>query len=199
MRVIDLALKGGPTFQVMLDRLKENGIEAVISRDQDGRAFGITFVDHVGKCVFKGSDIGKSYSLAAISDRLGDCSKENMAFLKILESSTNLNAKPGIVLGYWQCLGVTICESFAMGYQTFLVGRRGTPLSSYCLATGPIVDFIQKQLHGSRSGSSVLGLSPVTELKGILALMIEPVEEYNAQPGELLREARKKKRKPRHY
>jgi len=44
---------------------KEN-ISVVLRQNKDGLVYGITFVDHKGKCVFNGSEIGKAYSAKAI-------------------------------------------------------------------------------------------------------------------------------------
>jgi hypothetical protein len=50
-------------FQKML---KENGIQVIFRQNDEGRLYGVTFVDHLSKAVFNGSDLGKSYSAASL-------------------------------------------------------------------------------------------------------------------------------------
>ncbi|SCW37981.1 relaxase/mobilization nuclease domain-containing protein [Mucilaginibacter sp. NFR10] len=47
-------------------RLKEDGIQVIFRQNDDGRLYGITFVDHGSKSVFNGSDLGKKYSAATL-------------------------------------------------------------------------------------------------------------------------------------
>lgn len=54
-------------FQLALYR---NEVYASVSRNDAGRIYGVTFVDHDQKVVFKGSDLGKGYSATAICERL---------------------------------------------------------------------------------------------------------------------------------
>ena len=50
--------------------LYEKGMGIVCSVNEQGFLYGITYVDHHTKCVFKGSDLGKQYSAAIIRERL---------------------------------------------------------------------------------------------------------------------------------
>jgi hypothetical protein len=52
-------------FQKML---KESGVQVIFRQNDEGRLYGITFVDHQSKTVFNGSDLGKSYSAASLSN-----------------------------------------------------------------------------------------------------------------------------------
>lgn len=47
-------------------KLKADGIQVIFRQNEEGRLYGITFVDHGSKAVFNGSDLGKSYSAAAL-------------------------------------------------------------------------------------------------------------------------------------
>jgi hypothetical protein len=51
------------------DRLKKDGIDLVIRQNADGVIYGLTYVDHIKKTVFNGSDLGKAYSARAILER----------------------------------------------------------------------------------------------------------------------------------
>ncbi|MEP0714053.1 MAG: hypothetical protein ABJC55_19210, partial [Algoriphagus sp.] len=44
--------------------------------NQEGRLYGITFVDHRTKCVFNGSALGKNYSAKGLMDRIGTQSEK---------------------------------------------------------------------------------------------------------------------------
>ncbi|QQL50168.1 relaxase/mobilization nuclease domain-containing protein [Mucilaginibacter ginkgonis] len=52
-------------FQKML---KEEGIQVIFRQNEEGRLYGITFVDHGSKSVFNGSDLGKNYSAATLTN-----------------------------------------------------------------------------------------------------------------------------------
>jgi len=68
--VIDLALlQGGRGLPDVTASLKSAGLDVVIRKNKDGVIYGITYVDHRGKVVFNGSDLGKGYSAKAILER----------------------------------------------------------------------------------------------------------------------------------
>lgn len=48
--------------------LIEHGINLVIRRNQNGRLYGISFVDHNKRTVYNGSHLGKQYSTNAIDE-----------------------------------------------------------------------------------------------------------------------------------
>lgn len=67
---VDMALKGkGITLNRLADDLSTKGIDLVIRRNEDGFVYGLTYVDHVSKYVFNGSDLGKNYSAKTIQER----------------------------------------------------------------------------------------------------------------------------------
>jgi len=49
--------------------LHEKGIQVVFRQNDEGRLYGVTFVDHQSKSVFNGSDLGKQYSAGMLADR----------------------------------------------------------------------------------------------------------------------------------
>jgi hypothetical protein len=49
--------------------LKREGIDLVLRQNKDGLIYGLTYVDHVKKVVFNGSELGKAYSAKAILER----------------------------------------------------------------------------------------------------------------------------------
>lgn len=50
--------------------LEQEPITPVFRRSADGQLFGITYIDHQHKVIFNGSELGKSYSAKAVSERL---------------------------------------------------------------------------------------------------------------------------------
>ncbi|MGB4398908.1 MAG: relaxase/mobilization nuclease domain-containing protein [Daejeonella sp.] len=48
--------------------LQQKGIEVIYRKNDQGRLYGVTFVDHKSKVVFNGSDLGKAYSAAGLSN-----------------------------------------------------------------------------------------------------------------------------------
>jgi len=72
---IDYALLKRPTMALpeLIADLNKERISTVIRQNKDGVIYGITYVDHKTKCVFNGSDLGKSYSAKMILER---CSKK---------------------------------------------------------------------------------------------------------------------------
>ena len=71
--VIDLFdAKGGRTLNDFTAYMADNKIYPVIRQNDDGRIYGITFIDNLTKCVFNGSTLGKQYSAPGILDRFRD-------------------------------------------------------------------------------------------------------------------------------
>ncbi|MBX2956177.1 MAG: relaxase/mobilization nuclease domain-containing protein [Cyclobacteriaceae bacterium] len=51
-------------------RLRKERIRVLFRKNDEGRYYGITFVDNMTRVVFNGSDLGKAYSAKAITERL---------------------------------------------------------------------------------------------------------------------------------
>lgn len=68
---VDWAMQSRPeTLGELAKLLQEDHIDLVIRRNEQGRVYGITYVDHEKKSVFNGSDLGKEYSAKRILERL---------------------------------------------------------------------------------------------------------------------------------
>lgn len=68
---LDDCLSQSPSsMKELTEQLKQKNIYTVLRQNAEGRLFGITFVDNQNKVVFNGSDLGKSYSAAALQSRL---------------------------------------------------------------------------------------------------------------------------------
>jgi hypothetical protein len=77
IQCIDSAFSGksvipGDSF---IKALKVEGIHVVFRQNEEGRVYGITFVDNRTRVVFNGSDLGKPYSAKAITERLTNLSE----------------------------------------------------------------------------------------------------------------------------
>jgi hypothetical protein len=67
---IDNVLLGPLSKAQFQKELHEKGIQVILRQNEEGRLYGVTFVDHRSKSVFNGSDLGKPYSAAILTDRL---------------------------------------------------------------------------------------------------------------------------------
>ncbi|WP_317127581.1 MULTISPECIES: conjugal transfer protein MobB [unclassified Chryseobacterium] len=65
---IDNALKVSLHEKDFVEKLKSVGVNTVIRRNEGGRIYGITFIDHNTQTVWNGSNLGKGYSAAVFSD-----------------------------------------------------------------------------------------------------------------------------------
>jgi hypothetical protein len=59
----------GQNFHDFIKYLQKEEIQLVIRQNEQGRIYGITYVDHKTKCVHNGSDLGKPYSANQIQER----------------------------------------------------------------------------------------------------------------------------------
>lgn len=67
---VDLILLGrNVSLSDLAMQLGKEGIEMVFRKSEQGQLYGITYVDHLSKCVLNGSDLGKHYSAKQIEER----------------------------------------------------------------------------------------------------------------------------------
>ena len=59
------------TLDRLVPVLEKKGINAVMRKSDAGLLYGLTFVDHVTRCVFNGSALGRNYSAKAVLERCG--------------------------------------------------------------------------------------------------------------------------------
>jgi len=68
---IDRVLSQHPkSLPELIALLEKKNVVSVLRQSEDGRIYGITFVDNQNKSVFNGSEIGKSYSVAGLLKQL---------------------------------------------------------------------------------------------------------------------------------
>lgn len=68
--------------------LKKQNIEVAFRTNEQGRTYGITYIDHGKKTVFNGSDLSKAYSAKALMERFATTDK-----LKVKPQQTSLLSK----------------------------------------------------------------------------------------------------------
>lgn len=77
---ISKAKSESTTKEQFINKLKENNIDVLLRINDEGKLYGVTFIDHTNKIAFNGSRIGKEYSANAINDwfeSLKDSGKNN--------------------------------------------------------------------------------------------------------------------------
>lgn len=84
---IDMALlRSYLQLTEFINVMQKAGIYTLLRQNDEGRIYGITYVDNVNKCVFNGSDLGKNYSVNAIQDRCKQLTdKDKISELQPLE------------------------------------------------------------------------------------------------------------------
>ncbi|WP_296944976.1 hypothetical protein [uncultured Dysgonomonas sp.] len=74
--------------------LREKGIDLVLRRNDEGRIYGATFIDHNQRVVLNGSRLGKEFSANVLNERFADNSpREDMQTPKP-SIATNQSAEP---------------------------------------------------------------------------------------------------------
>lgn len=68
---IDWIMHNPPkNMEAFKEALKKEKITLVIRQNEEGRIYGLTYVDHNTRSVFNGSEIGKEYSAQALQEKL---------------------------------------------------------------------------------------------------------------------------------
>lgn len=73
--------------------LHEKGIQVVFRQNDEGRLYGVTFVDHKSKSVFNGSDLGKNYSASMLAERFIFAVTKDKPVIEKATNSQNSNIK----------------------------------------------------------------------------------------------------------
>ncbi|OJY89384.1 MAG: hypothetical protein BGP14_05635 [Sphingobacteriales bacterium 44-15] len=69
---IEWAMQSGPrSLSELAKLLKKEQVDLVIRRNEQGRVYGMTYIDHQKKTVFNGNDLDKMYSAKRMLERLG--------------------------------------------------------------------------------------------------------------------------------
>lgn len=65
-----IKLKTSNSLTGLKKNLRSNGILLVERRSDAGKVYGLTYIDNYSKCVFNGSELGKSFSAKAVLEQL---------------------------------------------------------------------------------------------------------------------------------
>lgn len=68
--VIDYTLRRRLSKEAFIKALADKGVFVLFRENEEGRVYGVTFVDNQNKVVFNGSDLGKAYGARAILEQL---------------------------------------------------------------------------------------------------------------------------------
>lgn len=91
-----LARHPGQSLDTLANSLKKDRIQLILRQNAQGLVYGITYVDHTSKCVFNGSDLGKSYSANALRER---CDPKQVLMQELKQSqSIPSNQEPAPLL-----------------------------------------------------------------------------------------------------
>ena len=68
--IISNAMKNIKSKEGFINQLHENGLDVVFRKNDTGRIYGVTFIDHKSKTVFNGSRLGKDFSANVFNELL---------------------------------------------------------------------------------------------------------------------------------
>lgn len=223
MLTIDKVLNKTSDKESFLKMLRAENISANFKSNEDGFVYGITFIDKTTCCFFNGSDIGKGYGAKGILERLQYGSSEqndyNRKFVKKLISETDFSKDFKAVLAGWIQSGALV-QAFESekGNIFFKIGHIHTNQASFLPAdekmtryfqankydfskANTIVDFVLKKItHSGKSFRSQDDWHQIlsslgSTISNMLQQLWEPTYDSSSQPYELLREARKRRRR----
>ena len=65
--------------------MQKKHVSVLFRKNEEGRVFGVTYVDHKNHTVFNGSDLGKAYSATGLLERISSTSqlKNNLLQIKV--------------------------------------------------------------------------------------------------------------------
>jgi hypothetical protein len=71
LKAVSDAKQTSPNESEFRAKLKEQGIDVLFRRNDEGRIYGATFIDHTTRTVLNGSRLGKDYSANVFNDLYG--------------------------------------------------------------------------------------------------------------------------------
>ena len=95
---ISTALKQD-TRQEFLQALSKKGITAMFYENAAGVIYGVTYIDHTSRTVFKGSALGKEYSASVINRQYGVVLSGKEEEVPVLHPTEPETKEPGLVEG----------------------------------------------------------------------------------------------------
>lgn len=222
VRTVDKMLEQPTDNASFIAALKAENIIADFKKNEEGYIYGITYIDKTTCCFFNGSDVGKSYSAKAILERLQTGTPKQNAFNKDfagrLLAETDFSKDFKDVLTGWMRSGAFV-KAFDAGDGAirYKIGHISTDPASFLPANDKMNRYLQANRLGVHQANTLADfvltrLFPAGQFhqntdwknilpsleKGFASLLQQlwkPAYSSQSQPIELLREARKKKRK----
>lgn len=71
-KIVSRALVTAQNESVFRRKLQSSNIDLVLRRNDEGRIYGATFIDHNNRCVLNGSRLGKEYSANALNEKFSN-------------------------------------------------------------------------------------------------------------------------------
>lgn len=225
-RTIDKALAGASDKQSFIALLKGENIIADFKTNDEGFIYGITFIDKTTCCFFNGSDIAKGYGAKYILDRLQSGSPKqnafNRGFVDKLFVETDFSKGFKEILTGWVRSGALV-RAFATEDEItrYKIGHVTTEPASFLPANEKMTRYFQANRLGVHQANTIVDfvftrLFPTgkfhsatddltdalqnleRDFTSLLHKLWEPIYGNAAQPVELQREARKKKKRRHH-
>jgi hypothetical protein len=71
-RTVSGALATSQDEREFRKKLQSSNIDLVLRRNDEGRIYGVTFIDHNNRCVLNGSRLGKEFSANVLNEKFND-------------------------------------------------------------------------------------------------------------------------------
>ncbi|GET24434.1 conjugal transfer protein MobB [Prolixibacter sp. NT017] len=101
--VIETVLRISKTREQFARQLQKQGIDVVFRENQDGRIYGVTFIDHNQHTALNGSRYGKAFSANALNEKFRQETSQNTLF----ESPEIRNKEEGAANGIFSFIDFT--------------------------------------------------------------------------------------------
>lgn len=219
--ILQQAMAGATTMEMLEQKLKVDGIELHFHVNEAGRTYGMNVIDHVTRNIFKGSELGKGLSAAKVLQQVAENGNPELAYNRIFVAEQMRFPKgkyrfPSLVAS-WKSAGLRILpHQLVDGKRVYFVGHRHTASRSFIQApvfmqqvldrmsnspqdrkSSDRVNKLMKDISFWDSGGHYFLQSARGFWEANTALLEPTPEVYDLPPQELLKEARKKKRKKR--
>ncbi len=219
--VLRQSLEKSVDIETLQGNLKLDGVDIELHTNAENRTYGVTLVDHITRNVFKGSELDKDFSASKLLQRLAENGNPELVFNKHFISSQLKIPREGnrisTLVAAWKRDGLRVLPHTLPGGQVeYFVGHKYTAFHSFIKAPVPmkrILDRIQRASLQNRSTQPVAGIiqdksfwdvagnyfiqSSTGFWEANMALLEPTPEAYDLPPYELLKEARKKKKRKR--
>ncbi|MDM1097148.1 relaxase/mobilization nuclease domain-containing protein [Myroides odoratimimus] len=90
-QTIEIALNTAKSLQEFKEELLNHGINVIIFQNKDNRIYGVTFINHNSKSVYKGSDLSKELSANMLNEKWSSRTEEqnNSILISSQQNKTN--------------------------------------------------------------------------------------------------------------